>query len=143
MRFPITSDCDDHTLHCEPSAFARVEKFRLVMMLEPLHACNLDLHGCGRIREYAPPSRQKLTLEQCLHGLGRVRRADCLDLRRRPTDLPPSCHSFLRELLTRDRHVYLCTHGMFLRKTSSRVEKPSSSFLQSTSTWTASNRRTT
>ena len=28
------------------------EKFPLVMMLEPLHACNLTCTGCGRIREY-------------------------------------------------------------------------------------------
>ena len=28
------------------------EKYPLVMMLEPLHACNLTCTGCGRIREY-------------------------------------------------------------------------------------------
>ena len=27
------------------------KKFPLVMMLEPLHACNLTCTGCGRIRE--------------------------------------------------------------------------------------------
>src|SRR5215471_7299163 len=28
------------------------KRFPLVMMLEPLHACNLTCTGCGRIREY-------------------------------------------------------------------------------------------
>ncbi|MBI4463497.1 MAG: hypothetical protein HY647_02225 [Acidobacteria bacterium] len=28
------------------------DKFPLVLMLEPLHACNLTCTGCGRIREY-------------------------------------------------------------------------------------------
>jgi len=37
-----------------------VERFPLVMMLEPLHACNLTCTGCGRIREYRPTITQKL-----------------------------------------------------------------------------------
>src|SRR5262245_62211132 len=45
------------------------EKFPLVMMLEPLHACNLTCTGCGRIREYADTIREKLTVEQCLKAL--------------------------------------------------------------------------
>jgi MoaA/NifB/PqqE/SkfB family radical SAM enzyme len=28
------------------------KRFPLVLMLEPLHACNLTCTGCGRIREY-------------------------------------------------------------------------------------------
>jgi len=47
----------------------RAEKFPLVMMLEPLHACNLTCTGCGRIREYAETIREKLTVEQCLKAL--------------------------------------------------------------------------
>ena len=28
------------------------KRFPIVLMLEPLHACNLTCTGCGRIREY-------------------------------------------------------------------------------------------
>ena len=28
------------------------KRFPMVLMLEPLHACNLTCTGCGRIREY-------------------------------------------------------------------------------------------
>src|SRR5579859_4592717 len=42
------------------------KRFPLVMMLEPLHACNLTCTGCGRIREYESTITQKLSLQQCL-----------------------------------------------------------------------------
>src|SRR4051812_37819351 len=42
------------------------KRFPLVMMLEPLHACNLTCTGCGRIREYESTIRERLSLEQCL-----------------------------------------------------------------------------
>ena len=35
-----------------------VKRFPLVMMLEPLHACNLTCTGCGRIREYEDTLRK-------------------------------------------------------------------------------------
>jgi MoaA/NifB/PqqE/SkfB family radical SAM enzyme len=42
------------------------EKFPLVLMLEPLHACNLTCTGCGRIREYKQTIDEMLTVEQCV-----------------------------------------------------------------------------
>ena len=53
----------------------RTEKFPLVLMLEPLHACNLTCTGCGRIREYESTIKQKLSVEECLDVGRRVRRA--------------------------------------------------------------------
>src|SRR5258708_8780960 len=43
-----------------------VKRFPLVLMLEPLHACNLTCTGCGRIREYKPTIKEKLSVEECL-----------------------------------------------------------------------------
>ena len=45
------------------------KRFPLVMMLEPLHACNLTCTGCGRIREYESTIRERLSLEQCLKAV--------------------------------------------------------------------------
>jgi len=42
------------------------KRFPLVMMLEPLHACNLTCTGCGRIREYSQTIKEKLSVEECL-----------------------------------------------------------------------------
>ena len=36
--------------------------YPLVLMLEPLHACNLSCVGCGRIREYADTINKVTTL---------------------------------------------------------------------------------
>ena len=38
------------------------KRFPLVMMLEPLHACNLTCTGCGRIREYGSCSKIEISL---------------------------------------------------------------------------------
>ena len=38
----------------------------MVLMLEPLHACNLTCTGCGRIREYKSTINEMMTVDQCL-----------------------------------------------------------------------------
>src|SRR5258707_14358252 len=40
--------------------------FPLVLMLEPLHACNLSCIGCGRIVEYKDTIRDQMPLEEAL-----------------------------------------------------------------------------
>jgi hypothetical protein len=42
------------------------KRFPIVLMLEPLHACNLTCTGCGRIREYEQTISQRVPLEECL-----------------------------------------------------------------------------
>src|SRR5215471_15032411 len=45
------------------------KRFPLVMMLEPLHACNLTCTGCGRIREYEDSITSRVPLEKCLQAV--------------------------------------------------------------------------
>jgi hopanoid biosynthesis associated radical SAM protein HpnH len=103
-----------------------VEKFPLVMMLEPLHACNLTCTGCGRIREYKSTITQKLTLEQCLAAVDECGAPIVSICGGEPT-IYPELGPLLQELRARSKHVYLCTHGMFIRK---RLHewRPSSTF---------------
>ena len=61
------------------------KRFPLVMMLEPLHACNLTCTGCGRIREYEDSIRDRRVAGELSESCRRVRRAHGLDLRRRTT----------------------------------------------------------
>ena len=65
VRFPLTMTAS-MTKYIAGKRLRGVDKFPLVMMLEPLHACNLTCTGCGRIREYADTIKEKLTVEQCL-----------------------------------------------------------------------------
>jgi len=52
MRFPL-SLYGSMTFYLLRNMVAGRKVFPLVLMLEPLHACNLHCAGCGRVREYA------------------------------------------------------------------------------------------
>ena len=86
MRFPLslTRTMAGYLLR---KKLAGEKQFPLVLMLEPLHACNLTCTGCGRIREYASTIKDKLTVDECLAGGRRMRRAERQHLRRRADDL--------------------------------------------------------
>jgi MoaA/NifB/PqqE/SkfB family radical SAM enzyme len=68
MRFPLSLTAN-LTGYLAGKKIRGEEKFPLVMMLEPLHACNLTCTGCGRIREYKSTINEMLTVEQCLAAL--------------------------------------------------------------------------
>src|SRR6476659_11342871 len=114
------------TAYIAAKRLRRVEKFPLVMMLEPLHACNLTCTGCGRIREYRSTITAKLTVDQCLTAVEECGAPIVSICGGEPT-IYPDLPRLLRELRARRKHVYLCTHGMFIRKRL-REWEPSSSF---------------
>ncbi len=91
------------------------EKYPLVMMLEPLHACNLTCTGCGRIREYKSTINEMLTVEECLKAVD-----DCgapiVSLCGGEPMIYPELDRLVKEILDRKKHIYLCTNGMFIRK---------------------------
>ena len=101
-------------------------KFPLVLMLEPLHACNLTCTGCGRIREYKSTIDEMLSVEQCLAAA-----EDCgapvVSICGGEPMIYPEIGRLTRELLDRGKHIYLCTNGMFIRKRLHEF-RPSSSF---------------
>src|ERR1700726_672100 len=91
------------------------EKFPLVMMLEPLHACNLTCTGCGRIREYKSPINEMLTVEECLKAVDYCG-APIVSLCGGEPMIYPELDRLVKEILDRKKHIYLCTNGMFIRK---------------------------
>jgi hopanoid biosynthesis associated radical SAM protein HpnH len=91
------------------------KRFPLVLMLEPLHACNLTCTGCGRIREYEQTITQTLTLEQCLKAIDECG-APVVSICGGEPMLYQPLPQLVRQTLARGRHIYLCTNGMFLRK---------------------------
>ena len=93
MRFPL-SLTTALTGYLLKKRFSGQQRFPLVLMLEPLHACNLTCTGCGRIREYAAPIKQADVGRGVPRRGRRVRRADRQHLRRRADDLSgnrPAC----------------------------------------------------
>lgn len=91
------------------------KKYPLVMMLEPLHACNLTCTGCGRIREYKSTINEMLSVEQCLAAVD-----DCgapiVSICGGEPLIYPEIGRLAGEILARKKHIYLCTNGMFIRK---------------------------
>ena len=114
MRFPLemTTRIAGYVARKKVS---RTEKFPMVLMLEPLHACNLTCTGCGRIREYADTIKERLTVEQCLNALNECG-APVVSICGGEPMIYPDLGRLVREILNRKKHIYLCTNGMFIRK---------------------------
>jgi hopanoid biosynthesis associated radical SAM protein HpnH len=91
------------------------KRFPLVLMLEPLHACNLTCTGCGRIREYESTITQRLTVEQCLTAVDECGAPTVSICGGEPT-LYPEIGRLVTEILARGKNIILCTNGMFIRK---------------------------
>jgi hopanoid biosynthesis associated radical SAM protein HpnH len=125
VRFPL-SLTTKLTGYIAGKRLRGIDRFPLVMMLEPLHACNLTCTGCGRIREYRSTITQKLTVDQCLAAAEECGAPIVSICGGEPT-IYPELDVLVRELLARKRHIYLCTHGMFIRRRL-REFQPSSHF---------------
>jgi len=91
------------------------KRFPLVLMLEPLHTCNLSCTGCGRIREYATSISKRLTLEQCLKAADECG-APIVSICGGEPLLYPEIGQLVTGCLDRGRHIYLCTNALLLRK---------------------------
>ena len=114
MRFPLTLTTK-MVGYIAGKKIARERRFPLVLMLEPLHACNLTCTGCGRIREYSQTIKEKLTVEECL-GAVEEAGAPIVSICGGEPLIYPEIGELVREILKRRRHIYLCTNGMFIKK---------------------------
>ena len=105
----------------KPSAAERTlhpyhnKRFPIVLMLEPLHACNLTCTGCGRIREYESTITERLPLEECLAAVDECG-APMVSLCGGEPMMYPQIGQLVSETLKRNKTIYLCTNGMFIRK---------------------------
>lgn len=114
MRFPLslTTSMSAYMLR---NRLAGRKRFPLVLMLEPLHACNLTCTGCGRIREYASSIKDKLTVEECLDAVDESG-APIVSICGGEPMIYPGIEELTAKIIERKKHVYLCTNGMFIEK---------------------------
>ncbi|MBT6085704.1 MAG: adenosyl-hopene transferase HpnH, partial [Rhodospirillaceae bacterium] len=92
-----------------------IDKYPLVLMLEPLFRCNLACPGCGKIDYEDPILNKRLSLEECLEAVD-----EC--------DAPvvsipggePLIHKEIKQIVegitARKKFVYICTNGLLLEK---------------------------
>jgi hopanoid biosynthesis associated radical SAM protein HpnH len=114
MRFPLTLTTEMAS-YMARKKLAGVKRFPLVLMLEPLHACNLTCTGCGRIREYKQTIKEKLSIAECLASVDEAG-APIVSICGGEPMIYPEIGKLVRAIVKRRKHVYLCTNGMFIEK---------------------------
>jgi hopanoid biosynthesis associated radical SAM protein HpnH len=114
MRFPLSLSYD-LARYLLKQKILGVEKFPLVLMLEPTHQCNLACAGCGRIQEYRETLGESLTLEQCLESVDECGAPVVTVTGGEPLLFPP-VFELVQGLIDRHKHIYLCTNAILLEK---------------------------
>lgn len=89
------------------------KRFPIVLMLEPLHACNLTCTGCGRIREYESTITERIPLEECLAAVDECG-APMVSICGGEPMMYPQIGELVTGILARNKNIYLCTNGMFI-----------------------------
>ena len=89
--------------------------FPIVLMLEPLEACNLRCIGCGRVREYADVMHLRMSADQALRAAEEAG-APVVSVSGGEPLLHPQIVDIVRGLIEQRRWVFLCTNGLLLRE---------------------------
>ena len=92
-----------------------VDRFPLVLMLEPTHRCNLTCAGCGRIREYHDTLSQEMPFEDCIRSISEANTPVVTITGGEPL-LYSSAPQLVKEVLAQGRHIYFCTNGLLLEE---------------------------
>jgi len=102
----------------------RIERYPLVLMLEPLFACNLACSGCGKIQYPAEVLRKRLSPRECLDAAEECG-APIVSI----AGGEPLAHKDIQEivegLIAAGKYIYLCTNALLLEKSLHKF-KPSS-----------------
>src|SRR5262245_1707740 len=125
MRFPLAMSASI-ARYVLKQKLAGTKRFPLVLMLEPLHACNLTCTGCGRIREYVSTIKEKLTVQECLDSVDECP-TTVVSICGGETLIYPEIGKLTCQILERNKSVYLCTNGMFIQRKLSEF-RPSKRF---------------
>src|SRR6266853_3145885 len=95
--------------------------FPLVLMLEPLHACNLACIGCGRIVEYKDTIRDQMPLDEAL-GAADEADAPIVSICGGEPLMYKHIVALTKGLIERRRHVQICTNALLLERFIRQVE---------------------
>ncbi len=114
MRFPMSLYVS-MTGYLLRNKLRGVERFPLVLMLEPTHRCNLTCAGCGRIREYHDTLSLEMSLDDCIKSIEEAG-SPVLTITGGEPLLYADAPLLVREALARGKHIYFCTNGQLLEE---------------------------
>src|ERR671927_1800523 len=109
MAMPLRQSIKVATYLAEQKLRKR-EKFPLIVELEPLFACNLKCHGCGKIQQPHDVLRQRMPVEQAIAAIEECG-APMVSLAGGEPLMHPQIDDMVNELVKRKKFVYLCTNG--------------------------------
>jgi hopanoid biosynthesis associated radical SAM protein HpnH len=111
MRFPlhVTTGMIRYQL---TQAIRGRKRYPFVLMLEPLYTCNLACIGCS-IERHTGKLADRLPLERCLQAADECG-APTVSLCGGEPTLYPELPALVAGLVSRSRHIYLCTNGLLL-----------------------------
>ena len=92
-----------------------VERYPLVLMLEPLFQCNLECAGCGKIAYSSDILKQRLTVEECLAAVDECG-APVVSIPGGEPLIHKDMPEIVRGIVARGKIVYLCTNAILLAK---------------------------
>src|SRR4051812_7956621 len=93
----------------------RVDKFPLIVELEPLFQCNLACAGCGKIQHPDHLLRQRMPVEQAIAAIEECG-APMVSIAGGEPLVHPEIHVIVEELVKRKKSVFLCTNAILLKK---------------------------
>ncbi len=93
----------------------RVERYPLVLMLEPLFRCNLACAGCGKIDYPDAILNQRLSVEECLQAVDECG-APVVSIAGGEPLLHREIDEVVRGIIARKKFVYLCTNALLMEK---------------------------
>ena len=106
-----------------------VERYPLVLMLEPLFRCNLACAGCGKIDYPDPILNQRLSVAECLEAVDECG-APVVSIAGGEPLLHREIEQIVEGIIARKKFVYLCTNALLLEKKLDRF-KPNPYFVWS------------
>jgi len=112
MRFPMQLNVS-LTSYLMKKKLKGVKRYPTVLMLEPLHLCNLACMGCGRIREYKDTLQDMLTLQECVDKVIECG-APVVSICGGEPLIYPEIGPLVKRVLELKRHIYLCTNAVKL-----------------------------
>jgi hopanoid biosynthesis associated radical SAM protein HpnH len=92
-----------------------VERYPLVLMLEPLFRCNLACAGCGKIDYPDAILNQRLSVDECLDAIDECG-APIVVLAGGEPLLHRDIADIVKAVIGRGKFVYLCTNALLLEK---------------------------
>jgi hopanoid biosynthesis associated radical SAM protein HpnH len=90
-----------------------VERYPLVLMLEPLFRCNLACAGCGKIDYSEEILDRRLSLEECMAAIDECE-APVVSIAGGEPLIHKEMPEIVRGLIERKKFVYLCTNALVL-----------------------------